>query len=71
MTDITALAQELYKAVNQQQVPEEVTKSDLSTMIVEAIKDLYVISGRTFSWADDKVTYDESGIPITFADTLE
>ena len=70
MTDITALAQELYKMVNQQHVPEEVSKSDLSTMIVEAIKDLYVISGKAFTWADDKVSYDQAGIPITFEDTL-
>ena len=71
MTDIISLAEELYRSVNQQRVPEEVDQYDLAEMIVQAIKALYVISGRTMLWSDEKLIYDDAGIPITFADTLE
>lgn len=40
-------------------------------MILDAIENLYVISGRTFSWSEDKINYDDSGIPVSFEDTLE
>lgn len=69
MTDIVMLAQELYESVNQQRVPEEVTHFDLVKMVVQAIKDLYVISGRALLWSDDKIIY-ESGSPSSFEDTL-
>ena len=71
MTDITALAKELYQSVNQQRVPEEVDQYDLANMIVQAIKDLYVISGRSMLWDDAKLVYDEDGHPSTFEDTLQ
>lgn len=70
MTDIVSLAEELYRSVNQQRVPEEVDQYDLAEMIVQAIKDLYVISGRTMLWSDDKLIYDEDDHPTTFEDTL-
>ena len=71
MTDVVALAQKLYGSINQQRVPQEVDWTDLVRLIMEAMEDLYVISGRTFSWSEDKITYDESGVPATFEDTLE
>ena len=70
MTDIELLAEELSDSVNQQRVPEEVTQFDLAKMIVEAIKDLYVISGRALLWSDDKIGYD-NGSPYIFEDTLK
>lgn len=70
MTDIIDLADELYKSVNQQRVPEEIDRYELEEMVVQAIKDLYVISGRTMLWSNDKIVEDEDGHPCTFADTL-
>ena len=71
MTDIVSLAEELYKSVNQQRVPEEVDQYDLAEMIVQAIKDLYVISGRTILWSNDKIVCDDDDHPVTFEDTLK
>lgn len=71
MTDVVALAQDLYHNINSQKTPDQVEWTDLVRLIINAIKDLYVISGRTFSWSYDKITYDESGVPSSFEDTLE
>ena len=71
MTDITKLATQLYKSVNQQRVPEEIDKTDLGNMIAEAIRDLYVISGRSLLWDDSKLIYDQPGYPSRFEDTLK
>lgn len=71
MTDVVTLAQKLYESINQQNVPEEIDQTDLVRLIIDAIETLYVISGRTFLWSDDKVLYDErSGVPYAFEDTL-
>lgn len=71
MTNIIALAEELYKSVNQQKVPEEIGQAELADMIVSAIKDLYVISGRTMLWEDEWITYDEDECPVTFEEDLK
>ena len=71
MTDVVALAERLYKKVNQQRTPEEVVWTDLVNYIVEAIESLYVLSGRTFSFDDGKFEYDETGVAISFADELK
>lgn len=71
MTDVVALAERLYKKVNQQRTPEEVVWTDLVNYIVEAIESLYVLSGRTFSFDDGKFEYDETGVVISFADDLK
>lgn len=70
MTDITALALELFESVNQQRVPEQIDSFDLAKMIVQAIKDLYVISGRSLLWDDDKIIYNDAATPSVFEDTL-
>lgn len=71
MTDVVALAQKLYNKINQQRTPEPVDWFDMVRMIKDAIEDLYVISGRAMSYSEDKFEYDESGVVISFADTLE
>lgn len=70
MTDIIALTKKLFDAVNQQRVPEQVDKLDLAKMILSAIEDLYVISGRSSQWSDDLIVYD-ADMPSTFENTLE
>lgn len=71
MTDIVALAEKLHHKINQQKTPDEVYWADQVRFITDAIEDLYVISGRTFSFSEDKFGYDETGVAVTFADTLE
>ena len=54
MTDIVKLAQRLHRRIKWQEIPEELHTSDLIDMIIDAIRMLYVISGRTFQYSDDK-----------------
>ena len=54
MTDIVKLAQRLHRRIKWQEIPEELNSSDLIEMICDAIRMLYVISGRTFQYSDDK-----------------
>lgn len=71
MTDVKKLAEQLYRKINQQNVPDEVDKDDLVFLIKEAIEHLYVISGRTFLYSEDKFTLDDYDVPESFADDLE
>jgi len=61
MTDVVALAQRLYRKINQQTTPEPVGWVDLVHMIEDAIEDLYVISGRALLFDGDLFETDESG----------
>lgn len=70
MTDVVKLAERLYRKVNSQRVPMEVGTADLINLIEDAIRRLYVISGRAFLMSDDKFELDEEGVVTTFADTL-
>lgn len=71
MTDVSKLTEQLYRKINQQNVPAEVDKDDLAFLIKEAIEHLYVISGRTFLYSEDKFTLDDYDVPASFADDLE
>ena len=53
MTDIVKLAQRLHRRIQWQEIPEELTSTDLMEIICDAIRMLYVISGRTFVYSDD------------------
>ena len=70
MTDVVALAQRLYRKINQQTTPEPVGWVDLVHMIEDAIEDLYVISGRALLFDDDLFETDESGNVCNFAEDL-
>lgn len=70
MTDIVALAQRLHRKINSQRTPAEVHWTDQVNWIAEAIRQLYVISGRTKTFSEDMFEYDKSGNAISFADTL-
>ena len=56
MTDIVRLAQRLQRRIRWQEIPEELTSADLIEIICDAIRMLYVISGRTFQYSDDMFT---------------
>lgn len=70
MTDVVALAQRLYRRINQQATPEPVGWIDLVHMIEDAIEDLYVLSGRQAQYSEDMFVADESGDRFTFSEDL-
>lgn len=53
MTDIVKLAQRLHRRIKWQEIPEELNSDDLIDIICDAIRMLYVISGRTFQFSED------------------
>lgn len=75
MTNIITLAQRLHKRIRWQEIPEELNSSDLIDIICDAIRMLYVISGRTFQFSEDKfvIVEDEHGniASADFEDDLE
>lgn len=74
MTDLVNLAQRLHRRIKWQEIPEEMTSADLIDILIDAIRMLYVISGRTFSFSDDMIVYEENEetgeMSVTFADDL-
>lgn len=64
MTDITALAERLYTRIEWQRVPFDVTQDDLIDYIVEAIRYLYVMTGRALQYSDN-LFEKRDGLPIT------
>lgn len=56
MTDIINLAQRLHRRIKWQEIPEELDSSDLINILCDAIRMLYVISGRTFQFSEDLFT---------------
>lgn len=50
------LAQRLYRRIKWQEIPEELTSTDLLDILCDAIRMLYVISGRTFQFSEDMFT---------------
>ena len=75
MTDLVKLAERLHRRIRWQEIPETMTSADLIDILIDAIRMLYVISGRTFQFSDDMIvrTEDpETGITdVEFSETLE
>lgn len=53
MTDIMELANKLYTRVKWQNVPEPVTQEDLTELIADAIRHLYVMTGRALTFDEE------------------
>lgn len=72
MTDVVKLAKKLYRAINQQTTPETVGQLDLIYLIMDAIEELYIISGRQSQFSEDMFDMDTEApqIECTFADDL-
>ena len=58
MTDLDKLAKRLFKKIKWQDVPEQVGADDLVDLLCNAIRMLFVISGRTFLFSEDMFIYD-------------
>lgn len=72
MTDIVKLAQRLHRRIKWQEIPEELNSEDLIEIICDAIRMLYVISGRTFQFSEDMfIVNDLDNDAVEFTETLE
>lgn len=69
MTDLIALTKRLYRRIEWQSVPDDVTREDLSQYIVDGVRELYVMTGRAMLFADSMIEYD-NGLAMTFASDL-
>lgn len=57
MTNVVSLAESLFRRIQWQNVPEDVTKEDLSVLIADAIRYLYIVTGRTMQFDDSMFSY--------------
>lgn len=71
MTDIVLLANKLLQKVEWQNVPKPVTRNDLTVFIADAIRDLYVMTGRALTFSESDFEYDkDEEMYISFAHDL-
>ena len=70
MTDIIALAKKLYTRIEWQNVPETVTQEDLTALIADGIRHLYMMTGRALTFDEEKFSIECDGTYTSFADTL-
>lgn len=56
MTDVEALTRRLYRRIEWQRVPDYVTREDLSQYIADAIRNLYVMTGRSSMFSESLFT---------------
>ena len=56
VTDIVELAQRLHRRIKWQEIPEEMNSEDMVDIICDAIRMLYVISGRSLVFSEDMFT---------------
>lgn len=69
MTDIVLLARKLYERIEWQRVPDTVTQEDLTILIADAIRHLYVMTGRALM-LDESMFVQEDGMYISFSEKL-
>lgn len=56
MTEIKPLVDELKREMEWQRTPQEITDDELTDMIINGIKYLYMLTGRGSSYHDDMVS---------------
>lgn len=69
MTDVIALASRLFDRIEWQNTPDDVTKDDLAVMIADAIRYLYVVTGRALEFNESMFSKGED--TYTFAPILQ
>lgn len=70
MTNVTHIAERLFRKIKWQEVPEEVNHEDLVDLVCDAIRKLYVISGRALTFSEDMFIDDEH-FEIMFSEDLQ
>ena len=69
MTDIAVLSRRLFKQIKWQSIPEEMTREDLSEFIADAIRHLYVMTGRGLTFREEWFVH-ENGMYASFSQDL-
>lgn len=69
MTDVVALAKKLYRKIEWQTVPQDIGQEEMTEMIVDGIRHLYVMTGRAAEYRSDMLEED-CGLYTTFANDL-
>lgn len=69
MTDVIGLALRLFDRIEWQNTPDDITKDDLAVMIADAIRYLYVVTGRALEFNENMFEKDEE--TFTFSQTLQ
>ena len=67
MTDIVLLAKRLYNRIEWQNVPETVTQEDLTGLISDSIRHLYVMTGRALRF-DESMFTKEDDVYVSFSE---
>ena len=66
MTDVAELAKRLFRRIEWQRVPDDVTREDLSQFVADGIRHLYVMTGRGTSFSEDLFGM-EGDLVVSFA----
>ena len=69
MTDVIGLAARQFDRIEWQNTPDDVTKDDLAVMIADAIRYLYVVTGRALEFSESMFT--QSDDTYVFTPTLQ
>ena len=69
MTDIVVLAKKLFERIEWQTVPDVVTQEDLTALIADGIRHLYVMTGRALIFSEDDFTVEDEEY-VSFAHDL-
>lgn len=69
MTDIMLQAKRLYERIEWQNVPEVMAQEDLSSIIADGIRDLYVMTGRAMQF-DESLFSKEEDMYVAFSNDL-
>lgn len=66
MTDIMILAKRLYERIEWQSVPDVVAQEDLTGLIADSIRHLYVMTGRALRF-DESMFTKEDDVYLSFS----
>lgn len=67
MTDIVLLAKRLYERIEWQNVPDVVAQEDLTVLISDSIRNLYVMTGRALIF-DESMFTKEDDMYLSFSE---
>lgn len=70
MVDITRLAAELQRRTEWQHTPDALFAEDYHAMVVSALRNLYVLTGRATLYNEEKLVYEE-GLPVLYDASLQ
>lgn len=69
MTDVMALSRKQFGRIEWQVVPQDVGQEEISAMIADGIRNLYVMTGRALQFSDSMFELD-GGLYVSFSEDL-